>query len=66
LRPGPAGGRIGGVARMRRIVFVCFPGVEALDVTGPWEVFSFAGRAGGGTYELELVSPGSDWLRGCT
>jgi transcriptional regulator GlxA family with amidase domain len=51
------------MARTRRIVFVCFPGVEALDVTGPWEVFSFAGQDGVAAYELDLVSPEGQPLR---
>ncbi len=48
----------------RRIVIVAFEGVQALDITGPSEVFSLAdrshagaGRASRGIYELELVSP---------
>jgi transcriptional regulator GlxA family with amidase domain len=39
-----------------RIVFVAFPDVQALDVTGPMEVFSMADRRGVGRYELELVA----------
>jgi transcriptional regulator GlxA family with amidase domain len=42
---------------MRRVVFVCFEGFEALDVIGPWEVFSLARQEPGRRYELELVSP---------
>jgi transcriptional regulator GlxA family with amidase domain len=63
LRPGPDGDSIGGVARIRRVVFVCFPDVEALDVTGPWEVFSFAGKSGVDKYQLALVSPEGQPLR---
>jgi transcriptional regulator GlxA family with amidase domain len=48
---------------MRRIVFVCFERFEALDVTGPWEVFSLAGHAAAGKYELLLVSPDGRPLR---
>jgi transcriptional regulator GlxA family with amidase domain len=45
---------IGGV---KRIVIVAFDDVQALDVTGPSEVFSLADRArGGGAYSIELVS----------
>lgn len=45
------------------MVFVCFPEVEALDVTGPWEVFSFAGQPGVAEYELELVAAEDQPLR---
>jgi transcriptional regulator GlxA family with amidase domain len=48
----------------RRIVLVAFPGVQALDVTGPYEVFAgaslwAAGRRGAGTagYAVEIVAP---------
>jgi transcriptional regulator GlxA family with amidase domain len=37
---------------MRRVVIVVFPAVQALDVTGPTEVFAQAR----GAYELELVA----------
>ena len=41
-----------------RVVFVAFDEVQALDVTGPMEVFSLADRAAAGTaYAIELVSP---------
>jgi transcriptional regulator GlxA family with amidase domain len=43
---------------VRRIAILVFPGVQTLDVTGPWEVFSIANRiAGGGVYEIEIVAP---------
>jgi transcriptional regulator GlxA family with amidase domain len=43
--------------RPRRIVLLAFPDVQALDVTGPSEVFSLADRAGGGdVYQLQLVA----------
>lgn len=50
----------------RRIVIVAYPGVQALDVAGPYEVFVTASRvvtADGTndlppTYRVELVSPG--------
>lgn len=42
----------------RRIVILAFEGVQALDVTGPSEVFSLADRAAGGdAYAIELVAP---------
>jgi transcriptional regulator GlxA family with amidase domain len=41
----------------RRIVFVAFDQVQALDVTGPSEVFSQADRARhGGAYQLEVAA----------
>ena len=42
---------------MRRVVFVCFEDFEALDVTGPWEVFSIAGQEAARKYDLVLASP---------
>jgi transcriptional regulator GlxA family with amidase domain len=48
----------------RRIVVVVFPGVQALDVTGPTEVFSLAERARADpTYTLELVAADAGPLR---
>jgi transcriptional regulator GlxA family with amidase domain len=42
----------------RRIVFVTFPGVQILDVTGPLEVFSSATRfIANVTYHTEVVGP---------
>jgi transcriptional regulator GlxA family with amidase domain len=44
-----------------RIAFVAFEGVEALDITGPWEVFNTAGLIAGQVPELTCVSAdGSD------
>lgn len=40
----------------RRVVLVAFPDVQALDVTGPSEVFSLAERAHAGAYATELVT----------
>src|SRR5688572_15466298 len=40
----------------RRIVIVAFPGVQALDVTGPFEVFVGASRMVAESYAVELVS----------
>ncbi len=46
------------MSRPRRIVLVGFPDVQALDLTGPSEVFSLADRnTGGGRYAIELVGP---------
>jgi transcriptional regulator GlxA family with amidase domain len=43
----------------RRIVVIGFERVQALDITGPTEVFSLAHRAtAAGAYELELVADG--------
>jgi transcriptional regulator GlxA family with amidase domain len=41
------------------VVFVAFPDVQALDIMGPSEVFSLAGRLGAGRYELELLAAAS-------
>lgn len=43
----------------RRVVFLAFPRVMLLDLTGPWEVFALANRLAGGespAYDLELVN----------
>ncbi|MEA2442019.1 MAG: hypothetical protein QOH76_3443 [Thermoleophilaceae bacterium] len=49
---------------MRRIAILAFEGVQTLDVTGPYEVFSVANRvAGGDAYSVEIVAPGSGALR---
>jgi transcriptional regulator GlxA family with amidase domain len=46
------------MSRPRRIVILAFEAVQALDVTGPSEVFSLAHRAApDGAYEIELVTP---------
>jgi transcriptional regulator GlxA family with amidase domain len=39
-----------------RIVFVAFEGVEALDITGPWEVLHTAGLIAGQQPELRCVT----------
>jgi len=44
----------------RRVVVLCFPGVQMLDVTGPSEVFSIAERIRRSSYALELVSSAGD------
>ena len=43
----------------RRIVVVALPDVQALDVTGPADVFAAAGRTGGDppAYAIEVVGP---------
>jgi transcriptional regulator GlxA family with amidase domain len=41
----------------RRIVVVAFDDVQALDVTGPTEVFSLATRTQAGPYRIELAGP---------
>jgi transcriptional regulator GlxA family with amidase domain len=58
LRPRPRPIIIAAVSKRRRIVILAFPSVQALDVTGPSEVFSLAHRAAReGAYEIELVGP---------
>lgn len=45
----------------RRVVFVAFDGMQALDLFGPAEVFSLASRQRGGTpYSIEVVAVGMD------
>jgi transcriptional regulator GlxA family with amidase domain len=44
----------------RRVVVLAFPNVQALDVTGPVEVFSMASRLGGSAYSVEVVAPGGE------
>ena len=57
MRPSAAGAIIGRMATAAHRRSSCFPDVQALDVTGPSEVFSLAHRASGeGAYELELVA----------
>ncbi|HVE68447.1 MAG TPA: GlxA family transcriptional regulator, partial [Solirubrobacteraceae bacterium] len=46
-----------------RIVIVAFDDVQALDVTGPSEVFSSAARLGHAPYEVTLASPGGRPVR---
>jgi transcriptional regulator GlxA family with amidase domain len=49
---------------MRSIAILAFDGVQTLDVTGPWEVFSMANRiAGGHAYSVEVVARHSRPLR---
>lgn len=42
---------------------VAFGGVQALDVTGPWEVLHTAGLIAGAPAELRLVSPDGEGVR---
>ncbi len=41
---------------MRRIVFVIYEGFQTLDLTGPYEVFDYAGRLAGGGYACQTVA----------
>ena len=44
----------------RKVALVGYPGVQSLDLTGPWEVFAMANRfSGRARYELMLVSASS-------
>jgi transcriptional regulator GlxA family with amidase domain len=45
------------IADRRRIVFVAFDRLQALDLVGPVEVFSLASRLFGDAYEIEVVAP---------
>jgi len=42
----------------RKVLMVGFPGVQALDVVGPHEVFTGASLLTGGAYDVAMVSPG--------
>jgi transcriptional regulator GlxA family with amidase domain len=49
---------------MRRVAILAFDGAQTLDVTGPYEVFSMAGRiAGGDAYKVEIVARTKDPIR---
>jgi transcriptional regulator GlxA family with amidase domain len=48
---------------MRRVVILAFDDVQSLDVTGPTEVFSIAGRLADEPYSVELVAPGAGPIR---
>src|SRR4051812_39759490 len=49
---------------MRRIAILAFDGVQTLDVTGPYEVFSSANSLKGGReYSVEIVAPDARPLR---
>jgi transcriptional regulator GlxA family with amidase domain len=64
LRPRRESLIIVAMSNRRRIVIAVFPDVQALDVTGPSEVFSLAHRAAkGGAYEIELVASSGSPLR---
>jgi transcriptional regulator GlxA family with amidase domain len=54
------------VSMARRVVLVAYPDIQALDLTGPLEVFSMANRfsaRGGGEYLTEVVSPNGSAIR---
>jgi transcriptional regulator GlxA family with amidase domain len=40
-------------------VFLVFPGVQALDLVGPMEVFHGASQLAGGAYSVEIVASGA-------
>ncbi|MBO1332268.1 GlxA family transcriptional regulator [Streptomyces sp. VRA16 Mangrove soil] len=46
----------------RRIAFVIFDGFQSLDLVGPYEVFQYASRLGGG-YACEVVAPAAGRVR---
>jgi transcriptional regulator GlxA family with amidase domain len=48
---------------MKRIVFTAFPDVQALDITGPAEVFSMATRLGVQEYEVSIAARGAKGIR---
>jgi transcriptional regulator GlxA family with amidase domain len=49
--------------RVRKVVVVGFDGVQALDVTGPVEVFTRGGQLAGEPYDVELVGATAGALR---
>lgn len=49
---------------MRRIVILAVPRLQTLDVSGPAEAFSIANRHHGGDYEVMLVTPDGQAVRG--
>ena len=51
------------MTRRRRVVFVAFPELQALDLFGPAEVFSMAERFHHGGYEVEAVAASPDAVR---
>jgi transcriptional regulator GlxA family with amidase domain len=54
----PVAGHAGAMPNSRRIALVAYPGVQALDVVGPAEVFAGADRViGGGAYALTVATP---------
>jgi transcriptional regulator GlxA family with amidase domain len=50
-------------ATARKVVIVAFPGVQTLDVAGPAEVFSLAGRIANAGYEVVVAASRADALR---
>jgi transcriptional regulator GlxA family with amidase domain len=48
---------------LSRVLIAAFPGVQALDVTGPAEVFSIATRLGGYEYEIEIAAADGSPIR---
>jgi transcriptional regulator GlxA family with amidase domain len=47
-----------GSARLRPVVLLAFPGVQALDLVGPMEVFTGASTIAAGAYEVQVAAPG--------
>jgi transcriptional regulator GlxA family with amidase domain len=48
---------------MRRVAILVFDGVQSLDVVGPLEVFSLAGRIAGHEYDVQVVARTGDPVR---
>jgi transcriptional regulator GlxA family with amidase domain len=46
----------------RSVILLAFPGMQALDLVGPMEVFSRASRIVAGAYEVQVVAPGRGGL----
>ena len=48
---------------IRRVLVLAVDGAESLDVLGPVEVFSYAGREVPGAYRIDVVGPGAaGWI----
>lgn len=50
----------------RKVVIVGFPGVQALDVVGPYDVFTGASLLTGGGYDVAMASVGGQPVQTAT
>jgi transcriptional regulator GlxA family with amidase domain len=51
-----------GLPSGRLVVLLAFPGVQALDLVGPMEVFTGASSIAAGAYEVQVAAPGPGGL----
>jgi len=54
--------RMAGLPSGRLVVLLAFPGVQALDLVGPMEVFTGASSIAAGAYEVQVAAPGPGGL----